>query len=221
VGRKPTQIRAVQARRLDVDSTTDRLLLAAYMIFQVVRAGSVMSRAISKQERLNELVEAFTELGPAWVRWVNACLPGDAVSYARMRLLAALQCDGESTMGGLATALGVTPRRITVLVEALEADGLVERHAHPTDGRSTVVTITESGLRQQELGWRRHQGEVGLAFGDLSEDQQVQLLTISRALTDAMLGRLAERSSPHLDGCEPQARHTRGVELLEGSRARS
>jgi DNA-binding MarR family transcriptional regulator len=221
VGGKPAQIRAVQARRLDVDSTTDRLLLAAYMIFQVVRAGSMMSTAKSKQERLNELVEAFTELGPAWVRWVNACLPGDAVSYARMRLLAALQCDGESTMGGLATALGVTPRRITVLVEALEADGLVERHAHPTDGRSTVVTITKTGQRQQELGWRTHQGEVGLAFGDLSESQQVQLLVISRALTDAMRWRLAERSLSHPNGCGPQAGHAQGVELLEGNRDRS
>jgi DNA-binding MarR family transcriptional regulator len=180
-----------------------------------------MSRATAKQERLDELVEAFTELGPAWVRWVNACLPTDAVSYARMRLLTALQCDGENTMGGLATSLGVTPRRITVLVEALEADGLVERHAHPTDGRSTVVTITKSGLRQQELGWRRHQGEVGLAFGDLAEVQQVQLLTISRALTEAMRARLADHSIPHSEGCEPQASHAQGVGLLKGSRVRS
>jgi len=179
----------------------------------------MMSRAMSKQERLNELVEAFTELGPAWVRWVNACLPTDAVSYARMRLLTALQCDGEQTMGRLATALGVTPRRITVLVEALEADGLVERHPHPTDGRSTLVTITDIGVKQQALGWQQHQGEVGLAFSDLPVEQQEQLLTISRSLTEAMRTRLVERPSAQPVDCGPANRQRAGS--IKGKPGRS
>ena len=83
-----------------------------------------MSRGKSEEKRLNDLVGAFTEMGPTWVRWVNACLPSDAVSYVRMRLLVALECSGEQSMGQLASELGVTPRRVTALVEALEADGL-------------------------------------------------------------------------------------------------
>jgi DNA-binding MarR family transcriptional regulator len=162
-----------------------------------------MSRRSAEEERLNELVEAFTELGPTWVRWVNACLPSDAVSYARMRLLTALQCEDRLTMGRLAVVLGVTPRRVTALVEALEADGLVARHPHPTDRRSTLVTITETGLKAQEIGWRDHQSEVALGFSDLSETQQKQLLNISRALTEAMRARLAGRSAPHQIDCDP------------------
>jgi DNA-binding MarR family transcriptional regulator len=154
-----------------------------------------MSRGKSDEERLNELVVAFTELGPTWVRWVNACLPSDAVSYVRMRLLAALECAGEQSMGQLASGLGVTPRRVTALVEALELDGLVERHSHPTDGRSTLVAITETGRKAQQVGWEEHRAEVAQAFGDLPLAQQKQLLTISRALTEAMRTRLAGRSS--------------------------
>jgi len=77
-----------------------------------------------------DLVAAFTEMGPAWGRWVQACLPDDTASYARLRVLTALECDGDRTMKQLAEALQVTPRRVTVLVDALEEHGLVERYAH-------------------------------------------------------------------------------------------
>ena len=165
-----------------------------------------MSSAKPDEDRLNELVEAFTELGPTWVRWVNACLPSDAVSYVRMRLLTALQRDGEQSMGELATGLGVTPRRVTVLVEALEADGLVERRPHPTDRRSTLVAITDGGLKAQQVGWEQHRAEVAQAFGDLPLPEQAQLLAISKALTQAMRTRLAGRPSPQQTTCEPISR---------------
>ncbi|WP_067684053.1 hypothetical protein [Nocardia miyunensis] len=51
-----------------------------------------------------------------------------------------------------AAALGVTGRRVTVLVDALVDDRLVARYAHPTDGRSTIIVITEAGLAQQRKG---------------------------------------------------------------------
>ena len=165
-----------------------------------------MSSAKPDEDRLSELVEAFTELGPTWVRWVNACLPSDAVSYVRMRLLTALQRDGEQSMGELATGLGVTPRRVTALVEALEADGLVERRPHPADRRSTLVAITDGGLKAQQVGWEQHRAEVAQAFGDLSRTEQAQLLSISRTLTQIMRTRLAGRPSPQQADCEPAVR---------------
>jgi DNA-binding MarR family transcriptional regulator len=157
----------------------------------------------SAGERQIELVEAFTDLGPAWVRWVSACLPSDSVSYARLRLLTALKCDDNQTMRQLADALAVTPRRVTALVDALEEDGLVERHPHPRDGRSTLVTITKDGLKHQAVDWQQHQAEVGVAFGDLTVDQQEQLLQISRELTSAFRSRLAGRSASGGPFCSP------------------
>jgi DNA-binding MarR family transcriptional regulator len=145
--------------------------------------------------QLGDLVEAFTELGPAWARWVHACVPNDTVSHARLRVLTALECSGELTMKQIAEALEVTPRRVTVLVDALEADGLIERYAHPTDGRSTVVAITDAGLAQQRSGWANLNDEVEPAFGDLSPDEQRQLLAISKKLTQIFRDRLASRSA--------------------------
>jgi DNA-binding MarR family transcriptional regulator len=136
-------------------------------------------------------------MGPAWVRWVQASVPDDTVSYARLRVLTALETHSEGlTMSRLAAALGVTGRRVTVLVDALAEDGLVERYAHPTDGRSTIVEITDAGLAQQRLVWQQQQDQVAVAFADLSDEDQVRLLDISHKLTDAFRRRLAERATP-------------------------
>ncbi len=99
-------------------------------------------------------------------------------------------------MSGLAKALDVTQRRVTALVDALEADGLVERRPHPTDGRSTIVSLTKKGLAQQQATWEQQQTEVGRAFADLSPAHQRQLLEITPLLTDALRRRAAERSGP-------------------------
>jgi DNA-binding MarR family transcriptional regulator len=152
-----------------------------------------MATTTKKKTRAEELVEAFTELGPAWGRWVNASLPSSSVSFARMRLLRALESLGEQSMSELAVCLEVTQRRITALVDALEEEGLVERRPHPTDGRSTLVSITPAGSKQQDLNWSQHQAEVALAFADLPVAQQKQLLEITPVLTDIMRRRAAER----------------------------
>jgi DNA-binding MarR family transcriptional regulator len=151
-----------------------------------------MPRQTTKS-RLDDLVAVFTELGPAWGRWVQACMPSTSVSYIRMRLLHALECDGDQTMTSLANALGVTQRRVTALVDALEKDGFVERRPHPTDGRSTVVSLTKAGRAQQDVNWQQQQTDIGLAFGDLPVEQQKQLLAITPLLTEALRRRATER----------------------------
>ncbi len=49
------------------------------------------------------------------------------------------------SMGELATALGIDPPNATVLVADLEAQGIVRRGPHPTDGRAKVVQATPKG----------------------------------------------------------------------------
>jgi DNA-binding MarR family transcriptional regulator len=163
-------------------------------------AGSITGSGVAGS-LIAELVAAFPDLCHAWDRWVAACLPGDAVSYARMRLLNALKRDGEQTMGQIAAALDVTPRRVTALVDAMEGDALVARRPSPRDRRSTLVGLTEAGVRQQQLGWERHQAEVAVAFSDLSEDDRVRLERISRELTSVVRARLCGRAPAAGQAC--------------------
>jgi DNA-binding MarR family transcriptional regulator len=49
------------------------------------------------------------------------------------------------SMRELATALGIDPPNATVVVSELEAQGLVRRRPHPTDGRAKLVEATRKG----------------------------------------------------------------------------
>jgi DNA-binding MarR family transcriptional regulator len=67
------------------------------------------------------------------------------LSRARASVLWNLHHHGAMTQRALAEAIGVTPRNVTGLVDALEADGFVTRARHPGDRRATLVSLTGKG----------------------------------------------------------------------------
>lgn len=79
------------------------------------------------------------------------------VSMARRGLTAAranvlwLLSGGARTQRDLADLLGVTPRNITGLVDALVADGFVTREVHPEDRRAHLVSLSPTG--QDAVAW--------------------------------------------------------------------
>ena len=67
------------------------------------------------------------------------------LTLARAGLIWQLQRLGPLTQQALSRALRVTARNVTGLVDALEADGIVARKAHPSDRRATLVSLTDKG----------------------------------------------------------------------------
>ncbi|MDT7595951.1 MAG: hypothetical protein QOJ06_1497, partial [Pseudonocardiales bacterium] len=47
--------------------------------------------------------------------------------------------------------LQLHPTSVTNIVDRLQADHLVERNSHPSDRRTTLVTITEAGRQRQKM----------------------------------------------------------------------
>ena len=66
------------------------------------------------------------------------------MSFGRARAIRRLAREPLS-MGELAAALGIDPPNATVLVDDLEAQGLVRRRPHPTDRRAKLVEATRRG----------------------------------------------------------------------------
>jgi DNA-binding MarR family transcriptional regulator len=66
------------------------------------------------------------------------------MSFGRARAIRRLAREPLS-MGELAAALDIDPPNATVLVDDLEAQGLVRRRAHPTDRRAKLVEATRRG----------------------------------------------------------------------------
>lgn len=158
-----------------------------------------MSRASSSPnpDSAALLARAFAGLSPAYFKWVQHCFAKEGVSFARMKLLGALHRLGPQIMSGLSDDLGVTPRNVTALVDALEKEGLVRRVPHETDRRATVVELTEAGA---EYGCRMASGRlmeaIGELFRGLTATEQRQLLSIAGKLQEL----LAERG---FGGCFP------------------
>ncbi|WP_406263750.1 MarR family transcriptional regulator [Streptomyces sp. NBC_00191] len=124
-------------------------------------------RPVSARVSLDRLFELAEVLGAMMQRGVAE----RGLTTARAGVLWALFDDGPMTQRALAGRLGVTPRNVTGLLDALQQDGLVVREAHPTDRRATLVSLTETGRRMTaELGGGRDELAAAL-FADMPPDQ--------------------------------------------------
>jgi DNA-binding MarR family transcriptional regulator len=105
--------------------------------------------SLPEAERRRTLVAETARFTSAFLRWMEGRACG-GLTYARLRLLQALHCGGPAIMRDLGVQLGVSPRNMTAMVDALEDAQLVVRRPHPTDRRATLVELSPDGAREAE-----------------------------------------------------------------------
>lgn len=115
------------------------------------------------------------------------------LTQPRTHLLWVLYHGGPVTQAQLAAALGVTPRNVTALVDALDATGFARREPHPTDRRAVLVHLTERGLSIMETMDAEHQS-LGSDLVAGLEPEEVE--TAARVL-DHVLARLQTLVAEH------------------------
>jgi DNA-binding MarR family transcriptional regulator len=78
---------------------------------------------------------------------IESVLKGFDLTFARFELLTLLSFTrtGALPMAKASERLQVHPTSVTNAVDRLESAGLVRRLAHPTDGRATLVEVTDAG----------------------------------------------------------------------------
>ncbi|MBL8799859.1 MAG: MarR family transcriptional regulator [Planctomycetia bacterium] len=134
--------------------------------------------------RLLEVVPAFER---AFSRWAKSLLESKKSSTpAQMRLLGALHCKGPQIMSSLGAELGVTARQVTNLVDALEAEGLVRRAAHPTDRRATVIEISAKGADVACQYWQPFHAQLAGLYRELPVKDQRELLRLLEKLLEKL-----------------------------------
>lgn len=85
----------------------------------------------------------------AWQRVIRAALvPFDLthVQFVLLAVLAASERGTPVTQRDLAARAATDAMMTSQVLRALEAKGMVERAAHPTDRRARILSITEAGL---------------------------------------------------------------------------
>ncbi|HEV2778182.1 MAG TPA: MarR family transcriptional regulator [Actinophytocola sp.] len=79
-------------------------------------------------------------------RRLRAQRTSTSVTLTQFSALSSLKKCGPMTPGELAAKEVVQPPSMTRVIAALEELGYVSRRPHPTDGRQSIVELTESGL---------------------------------------------------------------------------
>jgi DNA-binding MarR family transcriptional regulator len=79
------------------------------------------------------------------VRRVRAAAASHELSLSELAVLRRLANDGPATTAELARAESMKPQSMGTTIAALEERGLVERKAHPTDGRQMNILLTAKG----------------------------------------------------------------------------
>jgi DNA-binding MarR family transcriptional regulator len=112
----------------------------------------------------------------------------DGVTGARLSALSVLVFGGPLSVGQLARREGVAAPTITRIVDALVADGLVERQAVEGDRRQSRIAVTPDGRRLLERGRARR---IRHLAAELEGLHRTDLADLERAL--AILERLEQR----------------------------
>jgi DNA-binding MarR family transcriptional regulator len=121
---------------------------------------------------------------------MDRALAADGLTRSRAHVLWELHHRGPVPQRTLATALQVSARNITGMVDALVATGFVTREPHPTDRRAALVTPTEHGRRTAAaLAQGRHELAMAL-FGDVPPDR----LAAFAEVLDLVVARFRELS---------------------------
>jgi DNA-binding MarR family transcriptional regulator len=110
------------------------------------------------------------------------------LTVTRTHLLWEVQQSGPCTQQRLAQAIGVSPRHVTGLVDALESDGFARRLPHPQDRRAVLVALTDKGTATMT----RMQDQRRQAAGDLVADLDDAAVEQLRESLDAVLARLRQ-----------------------------
>jgi DNA-binding MarR family transcriptional regulator len=101
-----------------------------------------------------------------------------------IRVLSAHGEDGGVRSSELAQDLGIAPRSVTEVVDALEAKGLASRSPDPSDRRAALVSLTGRGRELWEEVRRARGVEVEKLFGRLTATDRADLARILRKLQD-------------------------------------
>ena len=96
---------------------------------------------------LAALGRAFEEI----TAWLRRSRPTTDVSASGLSLLDRLDAGGALRVTDLATLEGVTQPSATTLVNRLADQGWVTRAADPSDGRASLVSITDAGRQRLQL----------------------------------------------------------------------
>jgi len=120
---------------------------------------------------VTELAHAVAQL----VRRVRSAGARQELSWTETAVMARLDKEGPATTADLARAEGVRPQSMGATVAALEEMGIVERKAHPTDGRQVNIVLSAKGAAMRKSAKDAKLTWLSKAIAGLDEEEKETL----------------------------------------------
>ncbi len=131
-------------------------------------------RAEPNGVRPERLAELFIDVSKQLGRMSSRARTGE-LSNARYNVMRAVLDRGPDRMSRIASVVGISPRSLTDLVDALAKDGYLRRLADPQDRRSVLVELTASGHEVVRAGRRARLSQAAHVFADLDVNERATL----------------------------------------------
>ncbi len=106
--------------------------------------------------------------------------------FGQARILALLQVQDGMSQKDLAFLLGIRPQSLTIALEKLETEGLIERKQDEDDKRTRRVFITEAGKAKANEAAEERAARADEVFAVLSDEEKDQLGAILSKLAASM-----------------------------------
>jgi len=165
------------------ESTVRTWIVCLHMMSLLSRSGEV--QVAGPEPNSVQLMEQFRAVAHTVHNRTNTRMSAAGLSSARFRVLTALRSTDRMRMNELSAALGVVPRTVTTIVDAMEKDGLVVRLPDSADRRVTLLGITHEGLRQLHQLRTQHEATASELFDVLTATEKRQLVRLLRRLQAA------------------------------------
>lgn len=109
------------------------------------------------------------------------------LTWSQVAIMSRLDDAGALTTADLARAESVKPQSMGAALAVLEQEGLVERRAHPSDGRQVLFTLSEQGREtRRQVGLAKHEW-LTAAMETLNADERrtlIEAIGLIRRLCD-------------------------------------
>jgi DNA-binding MarR family transcriptional regulator len=133
-------------------------------------------------------VADFTQAVGLLIRRVRAAAASHDISLTEAAVMSRLAKDGPATTAELARAEGMKPQSMGTTIASLEEMGMVERKAHPTDGRQVNIELTAKGAAVRKSAKDARRTWLAQAIAQLNEEDRETLFKAGE-----IIQRLAEK----------------------------
>jgi DNA-binding MarR family transcriptional regulator len=129
------------------------------------------------------LVTSVMRVQQVFLAQVDEVLAPHGLTFARYELLMLLTFTrkGELPLGKISERLQVHAASVTNAVDRLEAQGLVRRDPHPSDGRAVLAVLTPAGRKVAKQATVDVNAKVFTSLGVSSEEAD-EIFTLLRGL---------------------------------------